>query len=395
MTENITPAKAPLDAPARWELGQVAASPTASWDPGYRRLLERSGLKLCQLEVPDGDGEHKGLRFVDADPELCALFGRDRLVGSWIGELEPDDAIILSTACSEVLTMGYASRDWHHNSRWQVVDGINMGSPMHRVVALALRPTEEIEDADDPETLSDRSTRRALATVAHELRNPLSALGVGLRVLSAQAAAEGSVPEVLTMMSRQLAHLNRLVNDLMDLGRTTVGKVLLIKEPVRIDEVVKHAIEVCDAALKARDHQLVLLVEDPSVEVLGDFDRLVQVVSNLIGNSAKYTPLQGRISVRVAREGAGVLIRVTDNGIGIPAEQMRRVFAPFSQLHSGGRLTDGGLGIGLTLVKYLVEQHGGTVEAGSEGAGRGSAFTVRLPVTDSAGPKMQGTDSGS
>jgi signal transduction histidine kinase len=219
---------------------------------------------------------------------------------------------------------------------------------------------------------------RFLAEIAHELRNPLSALHHAVDMAKTIGSTEPLMQTALATMSRQLVLLKRLVDDLMDLGRIAAGHLTLGLAPVRLGDVVARSMEMCAASIAARGHRTRVVVDDPELTVAADRDRLVQIVTNLIGNSAKYTPPNGEISVLVQRDSTAATIKVVDNGIGIAAGDLQEIFAPFSQVHAYSPRE--GLGIGLFVVKSLVELHGGTVEAESQGPGAGSTFTVRLPL---------------
>ena len=225
---------------------------------------------------------------------------------------------------------------------------------------------------------TDIASDRFLAVIAHELRNPLSALSHAVEMAKAVAGPEPLMHTALATMSRQLLLIKRLVDDLMDLGLMAAGHLTLGLAPVRLRDIVAQSMEMCAALVAARGHRTNIVLKDPELIVVGDRDRLVQVVANLIGNSAKYTAPNGEILVIVERRDSAATIRVVDNGIGIAAQDLREIFAPFSQVHTYSPRE--GLGIGLFVVKSLVELHGGTVEAASEGPGTGSTFTVRLPL---------------
>jgi len=231
---------------------------------------------------------------------------------------------------------------------------------------------------------TDMASDRFLAVIAHELRNPLSALTHAVEMAKVVAGPEPLMHTALATMSRQLLLIKRLVDDLMDLGRMAAGHLTLGLAPVRLQDVVAQAMEMCAALVAARGHRTNVVVKDPELVVVGDRDRLVQVVANLVGNSAKYTPPNGEIRVIVERSDSAATIRVVDTGIGIAAQDLREIFAPFSQVHTYSPRE--GLGIGLFVVKSLIELHGGTVEAASEGPGAGSTFTVRLPLPATPGP---------
>ena len=219
-----------------------------------------------------------------------------------------------------------------------------------------------------------------LAMLAHELRNPLAPIRNALDLMRIKSAGDSTQEWSRNVIDRQLTQLTRLVDDLLDVGRITSGKIALHKEPVEIDAAVLRAVESVQPLADARGHTLdVQLARDPLL-VDGDLARLSQVILNLLNNAIKYTPDGGRIEVHVAREAGLALVRVKDTGIGMSADLISRVFDLFVQGERALDRAEGGLGIGLTLVKRLVALHGGDVLALSEGRGRGSEFVVRLPA---------------
>jgi signal transduction histidine kinase len=230
-----------------------------------------------------------------------------------------------------------------------------------------------------------------LATLAHELRNPLAPIRNGLQVIR-MAGANGTIEQARSMMDRQLTHMVRLVDDLLDASRITRGKLELRKERVELKAVVDAAVETARPVIEQAGHELVVTVPDESITVDGDPTRLAQVVSNLLNNSAKYTHRGGHIRLTVRREGGVAVLSVADDGIGIPPAMLGRVFEMFTQVDRTLEKTTGGLGIGLSLIQGLVEMHGGTIEAHSDGEGRGSEFVVRVPLAAAGGP--DNVDSG-
>jgi CheY-like chemotaxis protein len=229
---------------------------------------------------------------------------------------------------------------------------------------------------------ADSNKSQFLATLSHELRNPLAPLRNGLAILKRRGGAENS--DMLSMMDRQLGQLVRLVDDLLDVSRIDRGKIDLRHERVALDSVVSAAIETARPSIDAKAHELVVRFAQKSLHVEGDPVRLAQIVSNLLINAAKFTPPKGRIELGMHAEDGEVAISVRDDGVGIDAEQLPRVFEMFVQLEAQ-RDHAGGLGLGLALVRSLVELHGGRVEARSDGIGKGSEFIVRLPLSQVAG----------
>ncbi|QEH36737.1 Autoinducer 2 sensor kinase/phosphatase LuxQ [Aquisphaera giovannonii] len=226
----------------------------------------------------------------------------------------------------------------------------------------------------------DRRKNDFLATLAHELRNPLAPIQSGLELLRAGPdLAEAA--ETREMMGRQLSHLVRLVDDLLDVSRIARGNIKLQRGVVEVREVLDLAVEAARPAIESAGHTLTVLPPRDPAWVDGDLTRLAQTVGNLLNNAAKYTPSSGRIEMSARVEGGSVAIRVTDSGVGIAADMLAEVFDLLTQADRTLDRPGGGLGIGLSLVKKLVELHGGSIEAESPGPGGGSTFTVRLPLS--------------
>ena len=233
--------------------------------------------------------------------------------------------------------------------------------------------------------LADRQKDDFLATLAHELRNPLAPLRTGVHLLqNIKSALPRQGSQVLDIMRRQLDHMVHLVDDLLDIARIRQGKIILRNDPLSLQSVLEQALESVQALLDAQGHQVVYDGVDPALRVTGDLTRLVQVVGNLLNNAAKYTPRGGRVTLRggEAHEPGMVLIEVADTGIGIPPDMLEYVFDRFTQVQHHVDRAQGGLGIGLSVVKSLVEMHGGRVSADSAGSGAGSLFRIWLPRAD-------------
>jgi len=234
--------------------------------------------------------------------------------------------------------------------------------------------------AEDALHEADRRKDEFLATLAHELRNPLAPLRNGLQYVRINSPPDVAFQRTLQLMDRQLNMLMHLVDDLLDVSRINTGKIELRREPVTLREVLAASAETSRAAIDARGHHLVIDLGAAELPVQGDPDRLIQVFSNLLSNAAKYTERSGTIELRAARERDEAVVSVADTGIGIAASDLPNLFTIFAQVHSQRGRAEG-LGIGLSLVRQLVELHGGTVQVASPGVGRGSTFTVRLPLT--------------
>jgi PAS domain S-box-containing protein len=266
------------------------------------------------------------------------------------------------------------------------------------VLSIAGDVTER-ELADRERRAADESLREAdrrkdvfLATLAHELRNPLAPIGNALAIM--RMSGDKSVHDgAREMIERQLRQLVHLVDDLLDVSRISQGRVELRRQRIELSAVVRNAVETSRPLIDAGRHELVLEpAGGPEIVIDGDMTRLTQVVANLLNNAAKYTPAGGRITLATLRDGEQAVVAVTDTGIGIPVDRLPEVFEMFAQVDRSSIRSQGGLGIGLALVKRLVEMHGGTVNVASEGPGRGSRFEIRLPeaVPASQRPDLAG-----
>jgi PAS domain S-box-containing protein len=238
---------------------------------------------------------------------------------------------------------------------------------------------------------ADRRKDDFLALLAHELRNPLAPLRNGLQVMRLASGDAAMVARMRDVMERQLTHLVRLVDDLLDVSRISRNKMELRRSRVLLADVVNSAVETAQPALAAAGHELTVSLPPEPVHLDADLTRLAQVIGNLLNNSAKYTGRGGHVSLTARREGDQIAVAVQDDGVGIPAYALPNVFDMFSQVDRSIERSTGGLGIGLALVKGLVEMHGGTVEAESPGEGKGSTFTLRLPMLKDAEDSPPGT----
>ena len=233
---------------------------------------------------------------------------------------------------------------------------------------------------------ADRRKDEFIAILAHELRNPLAPLSNGLRLLNEGVEAERA-GAVRDMMERQLTHLVRLIDDLLDVSRISEGKIELRRGRIDIGAIAEAAIELSKPLLEAGGHSFEFIPADGPLFVDADATRLAQVVSNLLNNAAKYTPPKGEIALRVFRREDCAVVEVSDNGIGVDAPMLPKIFELFTQADPTTESAKSGLGIGLALAKRLVQMHGGSISAASEGGGRGSTFAVRLPLDGSASPR--------
>jgi PAS domain S-box-containing protein len=233
-------------------------------------------------------------------------------------------------------------------------------------------------------SLADRRKDEFLATLSHELRNPLAPMRSALEVLKLRLAGDAGYERMLAVFDRQMHHMTHLVDDLMDVSRITQGRMELRRAPVDLAGIVRAAADDVRGMMAAASHRFTVTLPAPGVIVDADATRLTQVIANLLTNAAKYTPDGGQVSLRADAVDGQALITVRDNGIGIPQQALDSIFTMFSQLTSALDRSNGGLGIGLALVRGIVELHGGTISAASAGPGLGSEFAVRLPLAAGA-----------
>ena len=247
----------------------------------------------------------------------------------------------------------------------------------------------EIYESQQALKETDRRKDEFLATLAHELRNPLAPLRNGLQVMKLARGNDEALEQARGMMERQLHILVSLVDDLLDVSRISRGQIAIHKQRIDIAAVIDSAFEISEPLLRQGGHEFTVTLPPRQVFVHADKVRLAQAVGNLLSNAAKYTEPGGKVSLIAELDGGDVLIKVKDTGIGIPTYMLTRIFDMFTQVDTSIERAQGGLGIGLTIVKRLVEMHGGTIVAHSAGHGMGSEFVVRLPAAVSATDEAQ------
>jgi signal transduction histidine kinase len=245
----------------------------------------------------------------------------------------------------------------------------------------------ELQRAEADLRDADRRKDEFLATLAHELRNPLAPIFNALQILRLDKAGSPELQWAKDVIDRQIRQMTHLVDDLLDISRISRGKLELRREPVKLRDAIQGAVETSNPHIQEGRHQLTLDIPSEELILNGDLTRLSQILSNLLNNAAKYTEPGGKIALTADAKGSEVEIRVKDNGVGIPAEMIPQVFEMFAQIDRHLDRSKGGLGIGLRLVKSLVELHGGSIQAASGGAGRGSEFIVRLPLASESCPQ--------
>jgi PAS domain S-box-containing protein len=366
----------------------------------YRTLFESIDDGVCVIEMLyDAAGKPCDYRFLEVNPAFVAHTGLADAVGKTIRSLVPSHESHWFETYGRVAATGEPARFIDEAAglgRWYDVYAARVGpAGSRKVVALFTditqrRETElELRRLADGLAEQDRRKTEFLATLAHELRNPLAPIRSGLQLMRRTGGDPAALARVQDIMDRQLDHLVHLVDDLLDVARITRGQVDLKPEWIALDEVVRAAVDTSMPLIEAARHRLDLRLPGVPLNLYGDPNRLTQVVSNLINNAAKYTPRGGAIVVAVERDGDQAVIVVSDNGIGIPPDALESVFQMFTQVAHPSQRSQGGLGIGLSLVRSLVELHGGTITAASPGIDAGSVFTVRLPLGEQNRPRPQ------
>ena len=358
----------------------------------YRTLFESMDEGFCIVEVLfDERGHPIDYRFLETNPAFEKHTGMVGAGGKRMRELLPDHEEHWFEIYGRVALTGEPIRfenEARAMGRWFDVYATRLGGPGSAKLAILFNDiTERRRSQQNLQRLAaelaeaDRRKTEFLATLAHELRNPLAPISNGLELIRLAKGNPQAQEKAREMMERQLKHLVRLVDELLDIARISSGKVDLKKERVSLKGVLHGAVESSMPLVNAARHELVLDIPQEDLALVADPVRLSQVVSNLLNNAAKYTPQGGRIELSVRRQGdQDVAISVSDNGIGIAPEALPQVFEMFTQVGRGRDRSQGGLGIGLALVRRLVELHDGSVSAESAGLGQGSRFTVRLPL---------------
>ena len=354
----------------------------------FRALADASPALIWQI-----DAEGKTVYFNQRYLEVVGLAPEQLLGHGWQAVLHPDDlhpyletvegALRRQARYQRRVRIRVKDSGWHpfdaHGAPWFGADGHFRG---HVGICIDISATVQTEEALRD---ADRRKDEFLATLAHELRNPLAPISNAVHLLRHPEGRRAS-DRIVEMIERQVRQMVRLVNDLMDVSRITRGKIGLSKAPVALADILASAIETSQPAIDGARHAFSVSLPTQALTLQADKVRLTQVFANLLNNAAKYTDRGGRIWLDARRDGDMAVITVRDTGIGIDPAALPHVFEMFAQAHAPSDRHQGGLGIGLTMVRQLVELHGGTVEAHSAGPGQGSEFVVRLPLRgDGAG----------
>jgi PAS domain S-box-containing protein len=346
----------------------------------------KEGMVAARMVVWDWEHNSKMVRLSE---NALAVLGCSTASAAELWKcLHPDDLTLLHAARKDAIehTGRYHqlvrfTRPDNHELRWIEIRGTvqkDASGEVYSIRGVFLDVTER-KRAEEELLEADRRKDEFLAMLAHELRNPLAPISAAAQLLKIAQYDEKMVVRTSDIIARQVAHMTGLVDDLLDVSRVTRGLVKLDAEPVYIKDVINDAVEQVQPLIRSRGHRLTLDLPDEAAMVNGDYKRLIQVLANLLNNAAKYTPENGALALRMQLEAQQVILSVTDSGIGIRPEMLPRVFELFTQAERTSDRAQGGLGLGLALVKSLVELHGGKVTADSKGIGQGATFTVHLP----------------
>jgi PAS domain S-box-containing protein len=361
----------------------------------YQSVVEDQTEMICRFR-PDG-------RYTFANRAYGEAFGRPPvdLIGGNVWELVPDGVhrsraqLAGMTLASPVITRELNVAPEGASARWQqwreralfdehgaLVEYQMVGQDItdRKLAEEEGRKLAAQRSVEAALREADRRKDEFLAMLGHELRNPLAPIGTSLEILRLAPPEGPEAAWARDAIGRQLRHMTRLLDDLLDISRITLGRIRLKLETIDLGRVVANAVEAARPLVDAFGHQLLVRLPEAPVPMRGDTVRLTQVVANLLNNAAKYTERGGRIEVAVGRDGERVRLTVRDNGIGVAPGELERIFDLFSQMPSGRERAQGGLGIGLTLVKRLVELHEGTIEARSDGPKLGMEMVVQLPA---------------
>ncbi|TMH44445.1 MAG: response regulator [Betaproteobacteria bacterium] len=370
-------------------------------EQGMRRLLELVVPHVCDVaaltvEKEPGRYDTLGAPAADFVPAPLASVLRTVLADKKTLEIGPDGGLA-AIGCQPLqvgervigaLALGYAGREPRDRDMLEelagraamALDNARLYRSLEREIARSREAEEELQDANQRKD-------EFLAMLSHELRNPLAPIRNAVELMRRVGSPEPRVTMARDVIDRQVTQLARLVDELLDVSRISQGKIVLKKEPVELAKVIAHGVETVRPMIDVREQRLTVEVSAGPVWVMGDFARLSQVVANLLNNACKYTPEGGRIRLAASAERGLATVSVDDNGSGIDAELLPRVFELFVQGDRGLDRSQGGLGIGLTLVKRLVEMHQGEVSAESAGPGKGATFRVTLPCISAVQPQ--------
>ena len=354
----------------------------------YRYLFESIDQGFCVIQVLCDDDDHPiDYRFIETNPSFENQTGMQEVIGRTMRELRPNHEDYWFQTYGDVALTGTSTRFQARAAslnRWYDVFAFRVGDPRERKVAILFNDISAQRQTEEALREADRRKDEFLATLAHELRNPLAPIRNAVQILQAKGPPTPELQWARGVIDRQVMVMARLLEDLLDISRISRQRLELRTELLTLTSLVDAALETSRPVIEAAGHELTVSVPTAPLRLMGDPVRLEQVLSNLLNNAAKYTESPGHIFLTAAQDGKDVVISVRDNGIGIEQAMVPDLFRIFSQQQGAHGRTQDGLGIGLSLVKGLVELHGGSVSARSDGPGTGSEFTVRLPLAAGA-----------
>jgi PAS domain S-box-containing protein len=362
----------------------------------FRVLSECMPQKVWTAQA-DGQFDylnHMLLEYAGRTPDQLSGWG-------WTNLIHPDDVPAYlrswnqSLATGEMFEIEHRFRKHTGDFRWHLARAVPMYNPDSQIAMWVGTHTDIHDHKQAEEALREEHRRKDqfLALLAHELRNPLAPLSNAIAVFPSVQHDVVSSGELLGIMHRQVRQMTRLIDDLLDLARITTGRMRLRRERTVVKAVISAAVEAVQPIILEREHHLTVSIPTEELWLDADSARLAQILTNLLHNAAKYTDPQGQINLTVERADHDALFRIQDNGPGISKEMLNKIFDLFTQVELTLDRAHGGLGIGLTLVRTLVELHGGTVTASSDGLGHGSEFIVRLPILDPQRPEASTANS--
>jgi signal transduction histidine kinase len=364
----------------------------------YRTLFDAMDEGYCIIEVLfDARQQPVDYRFIEVNGSFERQAGMHDVVGKRMLEFVPAIESHWLQNYGRVALTGEGIRfagEYKGLNRYFDVYAFRANGWPDRHVAVLFADVTQRTLAEKALREADRRKDEFLAMLAHELRNPLAAIRNAVQALLQKAGDAQVVRSASEILDRQVRHMVRQVDDLLDVSRISRGKIDLRKERAELAAVVNHAVDTVRPLCDSLHHELTVTLPPKPLYVFGDPIRLAQVVGNLLNNACKFTDRGGRISLAVEEDGGQAVIRVRDTGIGLAADQVGRIFDLFAQVDSSLERARDGLGLGLTLVQKLVEMHDGTVEARSAGSGQGSEFVVRLPLLGGPPPAPPREPSG-
>jgi len=335
------------------------------------RLGERTGLELIR-EAEKRNG-HAPLILLTGQGQIQIDF--EAMEAGAVDYLEKSqlNATLLERSIRYAIQNKRSEEELERRVSERTKELAEVNASLQREIQVRTKAEEALREADHRKDAF-------IATLAHELRNPLAPLRYALEIMRLSATRPNDIERCRTIMERQLNQMVRLIDDLLDLSRLTRGKIHLQKQPIALASVIDNAVEASRPFIETRKHELQVTLPDKPIVIEGDFTRVSQILVNLLHNAAKYMEPGGKIQLSVESTDHEAILRVRDTGSGIPAEMLPNLFDMFAQAERSREQASGGLGVGLWLVRRLVELHGGSVEAHSEGVGKGSEFIVHLPL---------------